>query len=600
MIITCGKCDTSYELNEDLVKAKGSKVRCKNCSHVFTVYPPSVLSSIEPEPELELESVSGEPEPDMGPGARLDSLGMSDLEKMLESQSLLGPDSIKITGVEPELSLSDLDEKPASQQIDFSDDLDFLDLSDIEKMLDKEVAQGEDSVRITGQEPELSLEMEPADTGDSLDLDDIERMLDAEAVKGPDSVRITDQEPELTLSLESGPEVAGKGSSSGEDTLDLPDLASLLEIEEPGDPEENQVSEDEMELSLGTLDDVESLDLPREKQEESLELDLDLDEELRFDDELDEELKLEMEGDDTSELKLEMDTGDESDLELELETDADSDLDLELDLDLDLDELKESGMEPEKTEAVETRAEYVKTSGAKSLDELIFELDLDEPEEKEKTEDKPEKTVAKSKEKVKPDAFAMGKDSKKLFKREPAFPQTVGRKSHALTYILAVLLIVFGGAFGYLKYTGQDMMELPFLVSLIPEKGEVLVVESSLKNEFIDNVKAGTLLVITGHVENKFNKERKHIMVSVEILGIDKTVIKTDRVYCGNILKNQNLVNDDLATLKRFQMKPDGVAGANLGVKPGALVPFMAVFSDLPGSVKEFRVKVAGSEPANP
>jgi predicted Zn finger-like uncharacterized protein len=586
MIITCGKCDTSYELNEDLVKEKGSKVRCKNCSHVFTVYPPSVLSVIEPEPEFESEAVSEDAESAKAPNARLDSLGMSDLEKMLESQSILGPDSLKITEEEPELSLSDLDEKPDSRQIDFSDDLDFLDLSDIEKMLDKEGEQGLDSVRITGQEPELSLEMESVDKGDSLDLDDIEKMLDAEAVKGPDSVRITDKEEELTLSMESGSDDAGKSPSSGEDSLDLPDIDSLLEAEEPRGPEEISLSEDEMELSLDTLEDSEHSDLLPENEEESL--DLDLDEELRLDDELDEELKLEMEGEETSEFKLEMDTGEEQDLTLDLETDADSDLDLEL----DLDELQDSGTEPEKSEPA-------KASEAKSLDELIFELDLDEPEEKAKTENKAEEIVAKAKEKVKADAFAMNKNSKKLYKHEPAFKQSPDKQSNALTYILAILLLVFGGAFGYLKYTGQDMMELPFIADLIPEKGVLAVVESSLKNEFIDNAKAGTLLVITGHVENKFNKERKHIMVSVEVLGMDKTVIKTDRVYCGNILKHQNLANDDMATIKRFQMKPDGAAGANLQVKPGALIPFMAVFSDLPGSVKEFRVKVAGSEPAN-
>ena len=39
MIITCGKCNTSYELDESLVKETGTQVRCANCQSVFTAYP---------------------------------------------------------------------------------------------------------------------------------------------------------------------------------------------------------------------------------------------------------------------------------------------------------------------------------------------------------------------------------------------------------------------------------------------------------------------------------------------------------------------------------------------------------------------------------
>ena len=39
MIITCGKCNTSYELDDSLVKATGTQVRCTTCQSVFTAYP---------------------------------------------------------------------------------------------------------------------------------------------------------------------------------------------------------------------------------------------------------------------------------------------------------------------------------------------------------------------------------------------------------------------------------------------------------------------------------------------------------------------------------------------------------------------------------
>ncbi|MDD3081278.1 MAG: zinc-ribbon domain-containing protein, partial [Desulfobacterales bacterium] len=39
MIITCDKCNTRFSLDDALIKATGTKVRCKQCEHVFDVYP---------------------------------------------------------------------------------------------------------------------------------------------------------------------------------------------------------------------------------------------------------------------------------------------------------------------------------------------------------------------------------------------------------------------------------------------------------------------------------------------------------------------------------------------------------------------------------
>jgi predicted Zn finger-like uncharacterized protein len=39
MIITCEKCATRFRLDESLLKADGSNVRCSLCKHVFTAFP---------------------------------------------------------------------------------------------------------------------------------------------------------------------------------------------------------------------------------------------------------------------------------------------------------------------------------------------------------------------------------------------------------------------------------------------------------------------------------------------------------------------------------------------------------------------------------
>lgn len=39
MIITCKKCNTSFNLDESLLKQTGSRVQCSKCNNIFIVYP---------------------------------------------------------------------------------------------------------------------------------------------------------------------------------------------------------------------------------------------------------------------------------------------------------------------------------------------------------------------------------------------------------------------------------------------------------------------------------------------------------------------------------------------------------------------------------
>ncbi len=55
MIIECEKCHTKYNLDENLLKETGSKVRCSRCKHVFTAFPPERELQIEEAPAEELK-----------------------------------------------------------------------------------------------------------------------------------------------------------------------------------------------------------------------------------------------------------------------------------------------------------------------------------------------------------------------------------------------------------------------------------------------------------------------------------------------------------------------------------------------------------------
>lgn len=55
MIIECEKCHTKFNLDENLLKETGSKVRCSICKHVFTALPPKAEPEIEEVPIKETE-----------------------------------------------------------------------------------------------------------------------------------------------------------------------------------------------------------------------------------------------------------------------------------------------------------------------------------------------------------------------------------------------------------------------------------------------------------------------------------------------------------------------------------------------------------------
>ena len=47
MIIECERCHTKFNLDENLLKESGSKVRCSICKHVFTAFPPKEEPGLE-------------------------------------------------------------------------------------------------------------------------------------------------------------------------------------------------------------------------------------------------------------------------------------------------------------------------------------------------------------------------------------------------------------------------------------------------------------------------------------------------------------------------------------------------------------------------
>ena len=63
MIITCEACNTSFNLDDKVLKPTGSKVRCSVCANVFTAFPQPAPA---PEPPIESGATEATPEEDSG------------------------------------------------------------------------------------------------------------------------------------------------------------------------------------------------------------------------------------------------------------------------------------------------------------------------------------------------------------------------------------------------------------------------------------------------------------------------------------------------------------------------------------------------------
>ncbi len=197
MIITCKECNARFNLDENLLKPTGSKVRCSKCNEVFMAYPPEIPEEteapIETRPEIEEQVDVTALEAEKEETADEDALDFSDMEKLLdEEKAPEGEGESDKATEELELDL-DLDMSTEVETVKEGREAevaqqegDELDLSGLETLLDKEEAapgsvEGEtvDALKPeTEFEPEDTADISPPkediDELDELDLSDLE------------------------------------------------------------------------------------------------------------------------------------------------------------------------------------------------------------------------------------------------------------------------------------------------------------------------------------------------------------------------------------------------------------------------------------------
>jgi predicted Zn finger-like uncharacterized protein len=567
MIITCEECDTSFNLDEKFVKPSGSKVRCSQCRHVFVAYPPPVMKSDETGRQSEPAGQAGDAPAEVGAGA-------SD------------PSSAEAIAASGDLTFDEEPEAGADQA--FEEALEALDLGDLSP-LDADSAADDDDIDMTEienlfQDDDWAAEKPPLaddaaashaadptpetpaadedDEGEVIDLSDLEEMLDFEE----DLDTVEPQEVELTLSDDFGAEGEMPTIDDGsleEDDEDLSDLETLLEEDEADAPAGSDAAADDLQQAEGEgLDDdeVEMLDLS--------ELGGTLDDE-----------------DDRAPADAPAAAGDE-DLELQLDFESTVDEDQKTaDDDFELQFETEAG---EKDAGLATAAAAAGGLAAAA----------DKPDDRKGASE----TVASA---VRP------ADRQKAHQQKPyqSVERAEKRGGSALALILLLLILLAVGVLALQRFLGVNIpyvtdltRNIPYIGEFVQPQGQVSDPAGNLhlstmeiNSRFIENDSAGKLFIITGQVKNGYTVARSHIQVNGKIYSQGKQLVKSENVFSGNILSDLDLKNLSFDDIRSRLNNKDGLQMANVDVKPGATVPFMLVFSDLPENLEEFTIEVAGS-----
>jgi predicted Zn finger-like uncharacterized protein len=602
MIVTCEACFTNFNVNDALIKPTGSKVRCSKCQKVFKVFPyvsDEILEDVSPLLPAELSDKI----PD-------DSLSPPPL---FETPSPDEPDM-------PQMTSSDhLPEAPDSA-LAFTD-IAELDFSELDKLLQEGDKDKSDGEFINLQQDQTQEPLPPSDEPlrtfpppndfeelTEYDLSDISLELPAiknQQEESPDSHTLSDKADEsfdLALSELSLDEIFADAENKSmrvdlvtetkEETvqselqefslddfeksleMDLSDLSLETSVESeaaagknaenaetimaPGQKSEDNLFSDD---TLVNLDDIQALDLSDiesllEKQEAAVSpLNNTSESFIRTEAVILPPPNLSAE----PELTLEMEDRFLTFDELQLDTDG------------------------SKSDTIQERKE----SFQPPLPEISY------PPEPPSIMEKPiaPKPVSKDREKEIPIDTEIDKEPEEMIPD----PKKGLNPAVLIVIILAVLALAAYGGYLLLNTLG---IAIPFISQPAPkvsDLGNISIKPFDINSRFIENDRIGKIFIITGKVKNGYPAARGFIQVTGKIYTKDKSLAKTETIYCGNIISDTDLAGADAAMIQQRLQNRSGDNGINQKVMPGNAIPFMIIFMNLPPDIEEFTTEVATS-----
>jgi predicted Zn finger-like uncharacterized protein len=293
MILTCEKCDTSFNFPDNLIKDTGSKVRCSKCRHIFVAYSGAGAAS----------QTSSTQAPAAGDPSGLDDVNVNEIEDMLDLGLEEGEETPSAgTPHSAEFNL-DLEEDVAETSLPMEfEETQELDFSDMDLDEDSEGGGGSGAAE-ENLDFDLGLDFEDSDASPEAEVPmeaekaeelSFELDLDDETGSGSDTAvsEAAIEEPseeldfELDLDLDAEDEIdeaAAEMELEETQELDVSDMDNLLD-QDAGPAVEAQSDELDFELDLGPeAESGPGAAAPKEKIDDAtgeFDFDLDLEEEL--------------------------------------------------------------------------------------------------------------------------------------------------------------------------------------------------------------------------------------------------------------------------------------------------------------------------------
>ena len=454
------------------------------------------------------------------------------------------------------------------------------------------------------QEPEefssLDLESDP-DDGDSMEepsdfeMEDNDFSFEEDSDISDESSDLEIEEPGLEME-DSDLEVDDDFSfKEDEFEIDEDSESQNLELEESHLDFEDAEEEDLDEIEFETIEDDEPASFGIEDSEPDLETQDEIDLKATDSQASDESFEDDSVADE-DEFELEFDINDDSENKT---SDILDDEINELPLEIETEPNKEGDdvLSPEESKTEENEPPIITPEDDFSEYDEVLEQET-EPEDDSLEEETIEidDTVEEKKALIKKPAHVSGTTPRsRRRKRKPLIGAPV------LVLLLICLLVV--GAYIASIMTGYKIpylsdVKIPFIEQYLkkpaPETSEAKPVpnQKSVNGRFVTNSTAGTLFVITGRVENPSNIAYSHIEILGALITKGKEEAKTKNAFCGNIITEEMLKTGNISDINKFLGVKTGSHNSNVNIKPGASIPFMVVFSDLPEKLQNFTVKV--------
>ena len=182
--------------------------------------------------------------------------------------------------------------------------------------------------------------------------------------------------------------------------------------------------------------------------------------------------------------------------------------------------------------------------------------------------------------------------------------ETTPTKKGCLPFVFLLLLLpaVVYGALVLLDKKGIQLpwlkgFNLPYISQSLDSADKLpfeLITAANINSRFIRNSEEQPLFVISGKLTNQGDTPQKAVQLKGTLFDEANTILAEKMVMGGRFLSDLDLI---ALGPEEIEAKLTAADAAPV-IEAGASSPFMLVFFDLDEGLKEFSVKVTGSEPA--